>query len=150
MVLRRSIFADFLIEISQPKYKYFGNIYIPLIIFYRSIIDKCGMFVCEPLIMRRPNMRSENYAKFEKDESALKWFTGDRYVALSALVEYGYDEKVIKNILKSSIVSKIFNGIIVRSAQRGKMILVGELKNYKLMPVLDKLIYAIFDLLPYS
>ena len=148
MVMKRSIVENILAEMGQQNYKYFGNIYLPAIMFYRSIVNKEGFFLCHPMVLRRPNMRTEKYAKFEKGESALKWFTGDRYIALSALVEYGYEENIVKQVLKPSLVNHVFNAILIKYAQREKMVMISDLKNYRLMPSSEKLVYAIFDIAP--
>ena len=148
MVMKRSIVGNILAEMGQPNYKYFGNLYLPTIMFYRSIVNREGFFLCHPMVLRRPNMRTEEYAKFEREESALKWFTGDRYIALNALVEYGYEENIVKHILKSSLINHIFNALIIKYAQKEKMVIIGELRNYRLMPLPEKIVYAIFDIAP--
>lgn len=141
MIIKKTIIEVKLIEMGSPKYEFFENSYLPLILFYRSIVGKTGLFLCDPLVLRRPNMRNSSQSSFD-------WFAGYRIVALNSLRKYGYDEKVIKMMISTKLRSALFNVIIVKDSNPTVSTFNHFIKTTELMSIYEKVLYFVFDKVP--
>lgn len=141
MIIKSTIITDKLREMSSPKYEFFENSYLPLILFFRSIVGKTGLFLCDPLVLRRPNMRNSSKSSFD-------WFVGDRIIALNALRKYGYDEKIIKATVSTKLSSALFNVIVVKDSNPKVSTFNNFIKTTELMSTYEKVLYFLFDKVP--
>jgi len=141
MIIKKSIITDKFNLIEDPSFELFGNSYLPLLLFYRSIINKSGIFLCEPVILRRPNMRSVGDSPFE-------WYIGDRMRALQWLTQYGYPAYIVKQCLDHSFSAALFNAVLVKAEDPRRKVFEESLKKTRLVPNYEKLIYLILDNVP--
>lgn len=141
MLAKKSILEDNLVEMENQSYEFYNNSYLPMILFYRSIVGKLGIFLCEPFILRRPNMRNSS-------DFAFNWFVGDRLLAITALLKYNYDLKNIQVSFGTKLFSSIFNATLIKCSDPHVNLFNNFIKNNYLVTFFEKAIYLLFDYIP--
>lgn len=91
MIVRRRLMDSALRECSNTSFLYYGVSWLPLMLFYKSIVNKSGIFIAEPTVMNRPNLRSDSKGLF-------KYFIAEYLMAFEYLLPE-YNEKVLVRVL---------------------------------------------------
>jgi glycosyltransferase involved in cell wall biosynthesis len=58
MIIRRKLILPIFEKYREPSFPIYNSSWLPLAIFYETIAHKCGIFVCDPVVMNRDNARA--------------------------------------------------------------------------------------------
>ena len=106
MIIRRSLIEPLIPKYKDPNFSLYDTSWLPLAIFYEAILNRIGLFICEPSVLSRPNPRT-----FTKSDWVYSYL--ERYMAIDYLKEIGYDRKILKNVVKSGILGFVSSRIQV-------------------------------------
>lgn len=141
MVVKTRLLHDLIPKYSNNSFSLYGNIWLPLAIFYESIFEKHGVFLCKPVIMQRDNVRVS--AKAAWDYHYL-----DRIKAIKYLCIQGYDPQTMRNSRDLSIVETAFIAIVSKRSNPAYKLFNNFVKTEKFFPFYIKLLILFIDLMP--
>ncbi len=141
MIIRKDLFDPLLPTFEDPSFELFGNIWLPLILFYRAIENRRGIFVCKPLINNRENPRStgENYY----EHSHLDYLN-----AIFFLHSYGYDIVTLKRATHRGIFFTITFLIIVKSNEDLDWLVLTNEGPQKIASFFEQILMNILNITP--
>jgi glycosyltransferase involved in cell wall biosynthesis len=141
MVLKRSLIEPLIPKYKDPNFSLYGTTWLPLAMFYEAILNRTGLFICESLVLNRPNPRPLT-------KSEWVYFHLERYMALDYLKNIGYDRKILKNVVKFKIMGFVATGVVARGGREVSSLMNNFIKDSDLIPFSVKLVIQIIDLLP--
>ena len=141
MIIRRSLIEPLIPKYKDPNFSLYDTSWLPLAIFYEAILNRIGLFICEPSVLSRPNPRT-----FTKSDWVYSYL--ERYMAIDYLKEIGYDRKILKNVVKSGILGFVSNGVVARGDREVFSLMSDFIRDSDLIPLSVKLIIQMIDLLP--
>ncbi|MEM0134254.1 MAG: glycosyltransferase family A protein [Thermoplasmatales archaeon] len=141
MIIRKDLVDDFLPVFENPSSELFGNAWLPLVLFYRAIVNKRGIFTCRPLIRNRPNPRADGKDFYEHMHL-------DHLRALFSLQAYGYDIKTLKKAASMGLLGTIAFLIQIKSnSDSGRLRLTNDGPK-QLASFYEKLLTNIINITP--
>ena len=96
MIFRRSLVTYLLSKYEDRQFPLHNNTWAPLSLFYEAIIGKNGIFVCEPLVYNRANLR------VSIGKNLLQFGLIERIDAVAYLQSTGYSQQDIKTALRNN------------------------------------------------
>ena len=143
MVIKKEFLPHLIPKYKEANFPLYGTMWLPLALFYEAIHNKTGLFVCEPIVLNRDNPRPS-------EKSYWKYFYLDRIRALEYLEWMGYDRKIVRKVVKSSILDIVYSSIMARGENKEPSLLDDYLKKTDLMSLSDKIIIQMLNLFPSS
>ncbi|MDG7001181.1 MAG: glycosyltransferase family 2 protein [Nitrososphaerota archaeon] len=140
MVIRRDLILLHVDEFQSSESKYFGNIWLPLMLFYRAIIGKQGIFLSEPLVMNRDNCRPI-------DKNFWDYIVGDHLRAIDSLPRDQYDQRHLRKAEKPSLFGILAFGILARTDPQHRLF-SPDFRDSRLINAQTKLAIFVADKLP--
>ncbi|MEM0136174.1 MAG: glycosyltransferase family 2 protein [Thermoplasmatales archaeon] len=141
MIIRKDLVDDFLPVFENPFFELFGNAWLPLILFYRAIVNKRGIFTCRPLVRNRPNPRADGRGFYEHMHL-------DYLRALFSLQAYGYDIKTLKKAAFIDLRDTIAFLIQIKSNSDSVWLRLTNDGPKQLTPFYEKLLTNIINITP--
>jgi glycosyltransferase involved in cell wall biosynthesis len=143
MVIKKEFLAHLIPKYKEANFLLYGTIWLPLALFYEAIHNRTGLFVCEPMVLNRDNPRPSEKGYWE-------YFYLDRIRALEYLERMGYYRKIVRKVVKSSILDIVYSSIMARSENKEPSLLDDYLKKTDLMSLSDKIVIQMVNLFPSS
>ncbi|MGC8516265.1 MAG: hypothetical protein ACP5OC_09080, partial [Thermoplasmata archaeon] len=143
MIIRKSLLDPLIPKYSSPGFPLYDTTWLPLALFYEAIENRTGLFVCEPVVLNRDNPRPSGKKYWD-------YFYLERIMALEYLEEAGYDEERIRGVIKSRLLDIVFLGIMAKGEYESSHLLNGYIKQNDSIPLYNKIVVQILDLVPTS
>lgn len=141
MIIRRDLLIRHIPDFKNTANPMFNNNWLPLMIFYSSIVNGNGYFICEPVIKNRSDNR---YLKtFFWDKSLL-----GRVKALEALVQHGYERNTVRKAVDINLVDAIFFSLQAKRTNPDVRLLNSYVKQTFMLNLGFKLVAFIIDHTP--
>ena len=143
MVIRTKLLQDLIPKYEDTKFVLYGNIWFPTAMFYEAIIEKCGIFICKPVVLNRANLRPS-------EKNFWNYIYLDHIKALEYLENIGYTQHILKKAFDSDTISNIY--IILNAKYSNKRIHIFDryIKSSEILPLRTKLLIFGIDRMPFS
>lgn len=142
MIIRRDLISQRLKEFKSPCFKYYLNNWLPLIVFYRSIVGSNGLFICEPMILNRTDRRFLAPNFWEKS------IVG-HMAALESLTDFSYNTDQLRRSLGLKLSDMFFFAITSRKVRKENRVYLDYVKRTKMIGLFSKIILRLIDITPY-
>lgn len=141
MIIKRSIISNLVEEFDDVSFAQFGNSWLPLMLFYKAIVNKIGIVICDPALQSRLNHRPDKKNFFQ-------YFYIDHLSALLYLRKCGYGLKCLKKAAyfgPLSITVQMLRG----GGDKGKLSIYRNfIKHCAIIPLTDKFTFLVVERLP--
>ena len=141
MIIKRSILSNLIEEFENSNFELFNNIWLPLMIFYKAIVNRAGLFLCEPALQMRLNHRPS-------EKNFFQYFYIDHLNALLFLKEAGYSLKSLRRAAKLGPVSAIVQAMRGMSDGNKLISYSDMIRHCPIIPIGDKYTFLIVDQTP--
>ena len=143
MIAKKEIFIGETAPYFNEDFPYFKNNWIPLIMFYRGIVGKKGIFRCEPLIKNRGDNRISRQTFWERSVIG-------HIRALESLREFGYSDSTLKEAVGLNFSQTIYFSTKAKQVSKDTILYNSYVKQSKIIKLNFKIITYFFDRVPYK
>lgn len=142
MVIKTEFIQKLIPKYENPTFVLYNNIWFPTALFYEAILEKSGMFVCEPLIKNRANLRPS-------DKDFWNYLYVDHIKAVDYLRDVGYDNKFLRRAIDSNLLSMLYIMVNAKFLHRNIYLLNRFLTKTPILPIRTKLLILSIDSIPF-
>lgn len=141
MIARREIFLKDESQYQLKTFPYYKNNWIPLIMFYRGIVGKRGIFMCEPTIENRGDNRILKKTFWEMSVVG-------RIKALESLGNCGYSVRALRNAVGLNTKQILYYAANSKKANDELILCSRYIRRSKIVGLRFKVITYLLDYIP--
>lgn len=141
MIIKRQLLSDLISKYEDKEFMIYNNIWFPTAIFYEAVVGRCGIFLCEPIVIMRDNPRPDGIDIWSHS-----------YTQRLKMIEYlhpkGYSTKTLKKAMDFTIISTVMISITSRCKDKNAKLYNKSIIEDKFIPLHVKSIIFIIGKMP--
>lgn len=138
MIIKRILIDKIILKFDGNDFLLEGNIWLPTMMYYEAIVGHSGIFVCDPYVYDRSNVRIT-------DKNAFEYMVIDKLRALGYLANHGYDLATLRRCAEFGLLSAVSTTSIAKMHNPTIPVFNTFIKRSLILPTYPKFILFLLD-----
>ena len=122
MITKTSLMQKLITKYRDKRFYLYDNNWLPFAIFYEAIFGRRGIFICEPIVKYRHNLRVREYSALNLNKRYVDYLYLDREKIRDYFINIGYPRETINIAFNANLLWVVYISLFIKLSEPNQLL----------------------------